>query len=374
MEIVFNQDLLKKYRIEKLKLIKEENQVVYHEQHLKDYNRDEIFEFYSVMKNLDEIIPISKINFKKPINIDEYIKNSKYRYKNDYEYGILRNLEDIEAKNEVLDNYYNGIYKNRKIVRVLNENNMRYFLITENNSRRDIRDNRFAYMENIIELPKELYVLQMLEQKRVNELDNDYLQVLEDIKNRRIYRFAEIINEYNTRGEKIGEVDKDIAHQKGLWHKSVHVWVINDNNEILLQYRCKDKDLYPNTWDCSFAGHINSYENSIDALVREGKEELGIDINLDKLEYVFTTKEILKYNDVDNREFVDIFILRQNIKLEDIKFQEEEVSGAKYVNYDEFFKLIDDNKLLPHDIEYSVLKITLKNNGIKNKLLTKRKN
>ena len=66
----------------------------------------------------------------------------------------------------------------------------------------------------------------------------------------------EIIDEYNYRGEKIGVVDKDIAHEKGLWHKSVHVWLINDKNEILLQYRCAEKKLYPNTWDISFAGHI----------------------------------------------------------------------------------------------------------------------
>lgn len=169
----------------------------------------------------------------------------------------------------------------------------------------------------------------------------------------------EIIDEYNLRGEKIGTVDKDIAHKKGLWHKSVHVWIINEAKEILLQYRCEDKKLYPDTWDASFAGHIGAGETSIDAVLREGKEEIGIDVDLDKLEYIFTNKEILNYEDIDSREFVDIFLLYQDVKLEDLVYQEEEVGGAKYVSLDEFFTLADDNKLFPHETEYMVLRKVL---------------
>lgn len=170
----------------------------------------------------------------------------------------------------------------------------------------------------------------------------------------------EMIDQYNLRGEKIGVVDKADAHKLGLWHKSVHVWLINNNNEILLQYRCKDKKLFPNTWDCSFAGHIGAGETSIESVLREGKEEIGIDVDIDKLEYIFTNKEILKYEDIDSREFVDIYLLRQNFELENIEFQQEEVSDAKYVSLDEFFNLMDNKKLLPHEIEYMVLKELLR--------------
>jgi len=165
----------------------------------------------------------------------------------------------------------------------------------------------------------------------------------------------EIIDQYNCVGEKIGTVDKKIAHEKGLWHKSVHVWIINDKNEILLQYRCTDKKLYPDTWDVSFAGHINSGESSIQAVIREGKEELGIDVDLDKLSYVFTNKEEIKYKQINSKEFVDIYILKQNIELDKIVFQVEEVSDAKYVSIEEFFKLVKENKVMPHEIEYMVL-------------------
>lgn len=166
----------------------------------------------------------------------------------------------------------------------------------------------------------------------------------------------EIIDEYNSRGEKIGVIDKDIAHDKGLWHKSVHVWLINSNNEILLQYRCAEKKLYPNTWDCSFAGHISTGESSIQAVQREGKEEIGIDVDLDNLTFILTNREKLKYESINSNEFVDIFILKQDFNLDEISFQKEEVSDAKYVSIEEFFNLIDNNKLFPHKIEYMVLK------------------
>lgn len=170
----------------------------------------------------------------------------------------------------------------------------------------------------------------------------------------------EIIDEYNLIGEKIGVVDKEIAHKKGLWHKAIHVWILNDKNEILLQYRCAEKKLYPNTWDCSFAGHIGAGEASVHAVVREGKEELGIDVDLGKLEYVLTNREKTKYEQIQSNEFVDIYILRQNINLNSITLQKEEVSDAKYVSLEEFFNLIKEEKILPHEIEYMVLKEILK--------------
>ena len=40
----------------------------------------------------------------------------------------------------------------------------------------------------------------------------------------------EMIDEYNRLGEKIGIVDKEIAHRDGLWHKAIHVLIINDKN------------------------------------------------------------------------------------------------------------------------------------------------
>lgn len=162
-------------------------------------------------------------------------------------------------------------------------------------------------------------------------------------------------------GKIIGCIEKEIAHKKGLWHKSVHVWIINDNNQILLQQRCKEKSLYPNVWDVSFAGHLTSGEDSFTAIIREGMEEFGIKIDTNKIEYLFTNKEKLVYEQIQSNEFVDIYLLRQNVKLEDITFQESEVSDVKYIEIDDFFDMVvsKSEDLFPHINEYEKLRLYL---------------
>ena len=101
----------------------------------------------------------------------------------------------------------------------------------------------------------------------------------------------EIIDELNDKGEVIGQIDKDLAHKEGRLHKAIHLWILNKKNDVLLQYRCKDKKLYPNTWDVSVGGHVSQGEDTKTACLREAKEELGIDIKEKDLEYSYTSND-----------------------------------------------------------------------------------
>jgi len=166
----------------------------------------------------------------------------------------------------------------------------------------------------------------------------------------------EMIDEYNKIGEKIGVVDKEIAHRDGLWHKAIHVWIINDKNEVLLQYRCSEKKLYPNMWDVSFAGHIGAGESSVEAVIREGKEELGIDVDLERLEFLMTMVEKVKYEKILSNEFIDVYILRQNININEIALQKEEVADAKYVSINEFFDIVEKGNICLHEMTYKILR------------------
>lgn len=168
----------------------------------------------------------------------------------------------------------------------------------------------------------------------------------------------EMIDHLNEKtGKVIGVIDKAVAHRDGLWHKSVHVWIINNNNEILLQQRCADKKFYPNVWDCSFAGHVGAGEDSITSAIREGEEEIGITVDTTKMKYLFTNKEKLSYEKIQSNEFVDIYLLKQDINIKDIVIQKEEVGGVKYVSITEFFEMIKnkDVSLFPHINEYEEL-------------------
>lgn len=173
----------------------------------------------------------------------------------------------------------------------------------------------------------------------------------------------ELIDWFNKDGEYKGVIDKAIAHKKGLWHKSVHVWIVNDKNQILMQKRCAQKRFFPNYWDCSFAGHIGAGESSLESAVREGEEELGLKLSTSDFNFLFTIKEEFVWKDITSREFVDVFLVKKNVKVEDLKYQKEEVESAKYFEMNEIFNSEGNSKIFPHAQEYDKLSKLFKNSN-----------
>jgi len=88
----------------------------------------------------------------------------------------------------------------------------------------------------------------------------------------------EIWNILDENGNKTGKtmirgVDK---LPDGFYHESVAVWIINSENRLLIQKRASTKKRYPNMWAMT-TGAMNANENRNQAIIREIKEELGID-------------------------------------------------------------------------------------------------
>ena len=81
---------------------------------------------------------------------------------------------------------------------------------------------------------------------------------------------------------------------------AVYLIIRNDRNEILLQRRQGTK-LWPGFLALP-AGHVDENENVYDALVREAKDELGIDIAINNIVDTFVVnrcnKSLMPYFDV----------------------------------------------------------------------------
>jgi 16S rRNA (adenine1518-N6/adenine1519-N6)-dimethyltransferase len=84
----------------------------------------------------------------------------------------------------------------------------------------------------------------------------------------------------NERNEVISRELRSEVHRRGLSHRAVHIFVWNRHGELLLQKRSALKDVAPNTWDSSAAGHLSTGEDYDTAARRECQEELGIRIPL----------------------------------------------------------------------------------------------
>src|SRR5574344_1719910 len=66
----------------------------------------------------------------------------------------------------------------------------------------------------------------------------------------------------------------------GEYHLVVSVAIFNDKGELLIQKRHKCKRVSPGKWDISAGGSAIRGEDSKAAAIRETKEEIGVDIQL----------------------------------------------------------------------------------------------
>jgi len=168
----------------------------------------------------------------------------------------------------------------------------------------------------------------------------------------------EFLDVYTKDGQKTGQIFlRSEVHKKGLWHKAVDVWIINDNKEILIQLRSKNKENSPNMWDISAAGHASSGDSDIVAAMRETKEELGLVLKEVDIEEIGTIHFSQKRENYINNEINKIYIVKTDKKISDMEIQEEEVSDIKFIPFFELRKKIDkkDKSFVRHDEEYQIL-------------------
>ncbi len=87
--------------------------------------------------------------------------------------------------------------------------------------------------------------------------------------------FFDVVDQYD---RVIDRKSRAQVHAQDLLHRSVHVLVFDDQGRVFLQFRGPDRDCDPNKWDSSVGGHLQSGEDYDQAVIRETKEELGLDL------------------------------------------------------------------------------------------------
>ena len=148
----------------------------------------------------------------------------------------------------------------------------------------------------------------------------------------------------NERGEFTGEVaTRKECHEKGLWHRAVYAFIVDKDFNVLLQKRSANKKLWPNKWDVTIGGHVNAGEFGRQALIRECKEELGIEINDDEIKYLVSTTSVYDKNNYINNHYDECYLITRSVNIEDLKLQKEEVSYAKYFPMEEVIERINNN-------------------------------
>lgn len=89
-----------------------------------------------------------------------------------------------------------------------------------------------------------------------------------------------LVNELD---EPIGTMEKMEAHEKAILHRAFSVFILNKNNEIMLQQRAHQKYHSPLLWTNTCCSHQRVGESNIEAGTRRLREEMGFETELKEL-------------------------------------------------------------------------------------------
>jgi isopentenyl-diphosphate delta-isomerase len=168
-----------------------------------------------------------------------------------------------------------------------------------------------------------------------------------------------LVNELD---EPIGLMPKLEAHQKAVLHRAFSVFVLNDQNEIMLQQRAHHKYHSPLLWTNTCCSHQRNGETNIEAGSRRLFEEMGFQTDLKEL-FHFIYKAPFD-NGLTEHELDHVMIGYYNgspninheevedwkwMKIEDVK-TDMVVNASIYtvwfkIIFDEFYHYLEDHKI-----------------------------
>ena len=163
----------------------------------------------------------------------------------------------------------------------------------------------------------------------------------------------ELVDKFNKRRESLNKTTERFEKIEGEFCQYVHTWIMNDKNEFLIQKRSANKKIYPDKWSIT-GGAVDSGETSLQGAIREVKEEIGIDIDKEKMEFMLSFKR--KYG------FIEVWLVKQNVNLKDVVLQKEEVAEVKWVTKEKLENMIENDEVVGTvNIYYRMLMYIIEN-------------
>jgi 2-phospho-L-lactate transferase/gluconeogenesis factor (CofD/UPF0052 family)/8-oxo-dGTP pyrophosphatase MutT (NUDIX family) len=115
-------------------------------------------------------------------------------------------------------------------------------------------------------------------------------------------------------------VKRSEAHRLGLWHRSISVFVLNPNGEILIERRSEHKDLFPGYYDI-VGGHLQFGQRPSDVAITEINEEIALDVNPERLVPLCSDDELIEHVVIPEKGIINLE--RKTVYLLEIDSEEE---------------------------------------------------
>ena len=160
----------------------------------------------------------------------------------------------------------------------------------------------------------------------------------------------EILDVVNDSNEIISRESHKKVHEEKLTHRVIMGLLYNEAGEVLLQLRAANKSAHPSCWSFSYGGHIRHGESSLQALVREAKEEVGVSFK--KSDFRYRGKgEFVEQSGA--KVFYEMYDSYYDGPIEE---KSEEVDAVQFVTFADLRQMIEGGKEKMHPIMVFILK------------------
>lgn len=153
----------------------------------------------------------------------------------------------------------------------------------------------------------------------------------------------ELVDVYSDNGERTGKIiDKDLPYAQtlkdGEYVMAVGMWIVDRDGKIFLTRRSPEKRYAPGKWE-NPAGHVRAGEDPVHAVIRELREETGIEVTEGQIKLLGKSRT-WPYLGRD-------FGVRMHVDIGDVKFQKGETDGARWVTFEEFAAMAEAGEFPP---------------------------
>lgn len=146
----------------------------------------------------------------------------------------------------------------------------------------------------------------------------------------------ELLDLYDDNGNKIGKtIERNKKFTEGNIMLSI-AFIKNKEGKYLIQKTSKEKKSHYS----STGGHVTHDEDGLTTIIRELKEELGLNIDKNDIKLISLEKH------PERPCLINLYLLEKDIDIKELKLQKEEVDSVYWMTKEEINSLINQNLFL----------------------------
>lgn len=217
-------------------------------------------------------------------------------------------------------------------------------LVDKKMSKSDLRKKAEIAPNTMTKLRRDEEVSLTILSKICKTLNADFGDIVEYVPDAEIWDLynenRELLRKDHIRGEQL-PIDG--------YHLVVHVWIRNSKGEYLISQRSANRPTNPLMWEC-VDGSVVKGEDSLQGVLREVKEEVGIDLLPEKGQVVLSDIKKIEFGKVVNK-IVDVWLFDYDGEVDLGNATTDEVSQVAWMNREQIKELFDANMFV-ETLEY----------------------